>query len=163
MIDLKDQDGRIYKVKCIEVPFLTLVQEQPNLSKIQELFPSIPVGSLNMPNMEVGILLGQNSNFLLPTGGTGEHKVDGLRIRRTVLGEYGYVLDGYHPEIWRPAVTNVEAWSKAVGILLCHRWNLVGDTFTFLTRTFLPEVFLKKRTLMRRSSGLKLPFCSQLH
>ena len=46
--------------------------------------------------MEVGILLGQNANVLLPTGGTGEYKVDGLRIRRTVLGEYGYVLDGYH-------------------------------------------------------------------
>ena len=95
--------------------------------------------------MEVGILLGQNANVLLPTGGTDEHKVDGLRIRHTVLGEYSYVLDGYHPEIWRPTVTTVEAWSKAVGILLRHRWNPVGDTFTFLMRTFLPEVFLRNK------------------
>ena len=125
VINLKDRDGKKHKVKCIEVPFITSVQEQPNLSKIQELFPSIPVASLNRPNMEVGILLGPNANFLLPTGGTGEHKVNGLRIRRTVLGEYGYVLDSYHPEIWRPVVTNVKAWSKAVGILL-HRWRAMA-------------------------------------
>ena len=81
--------------------------------------------------MEVGVLLGQNANVLLLTGGTGEYRVDGLRIRCTVLGENGYVLDGYHPEIWRPTVTDSEAWSKAVGILLHHRWNPVGDTFTF--------------------------------
>ena len=92
-----------------------------------------------------GILLGQNANSLLPTGGTGEHKVDDLRIRHTILGEHGYVLDGYHPDIWRPAVTNAEAWRKVVGILLCHRWNPVGDTFTFLPRTFLPKVFLGKK------------------
>ena len=67
MIDLEDRGGKKHKVKCIEVLFITSVQEQPNLSKIHELFLSIPVGSLNRPNMELGILLGQNANFLLPT------------------------------------------------------------------------------------------------
>ena len=99
VIELKDWDGRVYKIKCIEVQFITSVQEQPNLNKIQQIFLSLPKGSLKRPNMEVGILLGQNANVLLPTGGTGEYKVDGLRIRRTVLGENGYMLDGYHPEI----------------------------------------------------------------
>ena len=56
--------------------------------------------------MEVGVLLGQNANPLLPTGGSGPYKVEGLRIRRTVLGEFGYVLDGYHPHIWSPTATN---------------------------------------------------------
>ena len=79
-VDLEDRDGKKHRVKCIEVQFITSVQEQPNLSKVHELFPSIPKGSLNRPNMEVGILLGQNANSLLPTGGTGEHKVDELRI-----------------------------------------------------------------------------------
>ena len=54
--------------------------------------------------MEVVILLGQNANSLLPTGGTGVHKVDDLRIQRTVLGRHGYVLEGYHPDIWRSEV-----------------------------------------------------------
>ena len=99
MIDLKDRDGRVYKIKCIEVPFITSVQEQPHLNKIQQLFPSLPKSSLKRPNMEVGILLGQNANVLLSTGGTGEYKVDGLRIQHMVLGENGYVLDGYHPKI----------------------------------------------------------------
>ena len=103
-VDLEDCNGRKYRVKCIEVPFITEVQDQPNLKKVYKLFPSIPKGSLKRPNMEVGILLGQNANTLLPTGGTGEHKVDHLRIRRTILGEHGYILEGYHPDIWRPEV-----------------------------------------------------------
>ena len=65
------------------------------------MFPSIPKGCLKKLNMEVGILLGQNANALLPTGGTGEHQFDHLRVQRTILGEYGYILEGYHPDIWR--------------------------------------------------------------
>ena len=56
--------------------------------------------------MEVGVLLGQNANSLLPTGGSGPHKVEGLRVRRTVLGKFGYIWDGYHPYIWTPDATN---------------------------------------------------------
>ena len=65
------------------------------------MFPSIPKGCLKRQNMEVGILLGQNANALLPTGGTGEHQIDHLRVWRTVLGEHGYVLEGYQPDIWK--------------------------------------------------------------
>ena len=68
MIELKDRDGKVYKVKCIEVPFITSVQEQPNLERIQHLFPGLPKGAFKRPNMEVGILLGQNANTLLTTG-----------------------------------------------------------------------------------------------
>ena len=88
-IDLEDRDGRKHKVKCIEVPFITEPQDQPNLNKVYELFPSIPRGCLNRPNMEVGILLGQNANSLLSTGGTGIFKVDDLRIQHMVLGRHG--------------------------------------------------------------------------
>ena len=56
--------------------------------------------------MEVGILLGQNANALLPTGGTGEHQIDHLRVWHTVLGEHGYVLEGYHPDMWRSEAGN---------------------------------------------------------
>ena len=51
--------------------------------------------------MEVGLLLGQNANILLPTGGDGDQRVDNLRVSRTLLGETGYVLTGYHPNIWK--------------------------------------------------------------
>ena len=33
-IDLEDWDGRKHKVQCIEVPFITEPQDQPNLSKV---------------------------------------------------------------------------------------------------------------------------------
>ena len=42
-------------------------------------------------------------------------------------------------------MTENEAWSKAVEILLHHRWNPVCYNLTFLTRQFLPEVFLKSK------------------
>ena len=74
---------------------------QPNLEKVYELFPSIPCGSLQCPNIEVGLLLGQNTNILLPTRGDGDQRVDNLRVRRTLLGELGYVLEGHHPDIWK--------------------------------------------------------------
>ena len=51
--------------------------------------------------MEVGLLLGQNANALLPTGGAGRDKVGNLRIRRTLLGKYGFLLEGWHADVWK--------------------------------------------------------------
>ena len=97
---LQDQHWVKHKVRCIKVPFITETQLQPSLNKVYKIFPSIPCSCLQCPNMEIGLLLGQNANILLPTGGTGEHRVNNLRIRRTLLGETGYVLEGHHPNIW---------------------------------------------------------------
>ena len=88
-------------MKCIKVPFITKTQIQPNLKKVYDLFLSIPRGCLQCHNMEVGLLLGQNTNILLPTRGNEEHRVDNLRAQRTLLGETGYVLEGQHPNIWK--------------------------------------------------------------
>ena len=98
---LRDRQGTKHKIKCIEVPFITETQIQPNLEKVYDLFPSIPRGCLRGPNMEVGLLPAKNANILLPTGGTGEHRVNNLRVWRTLLGEMGYVLEGHHPNIWK--------------------------------------------------------------
>ena len=84
-VELEDHQGKKYRINCIKVPFITKIQDLPNLKKIYEMFPSIPKGCLKKPNMEVGILLGQNANALLPTGGTGEHQIGHLRVRRTIF------------------------------------------------------------------------------
>ena len=100
-IDLVDCYGKKHRVRCIEVPFITEPQDKLDLSKVYELFPFLPRGCLDRPNTEVGLLLGQNANSLLPTGGTGKHKVGNLRVWKTLLGKYRFVLEGYHPKIWR--------------------------------------------------------------
>ena len=41
-VTLRDRQGKKYEIKCIEVPFITKTQIQPNLEKIYDLFPSIP-------------------------------------------------------------------------------------------------------------------------
>ena len=74
---------------------------QPNLEKVYELFLSIPRGSLRCPNVEVGLLLGQNAIILLPTGVDGDQRVYNLRVQQTLLRESGYVLEGHHPNIWK--------------------------------------------------------------
>ena len=51
--------------------------------------------------MEVGLLVGQNVNILLPTRGDRDQRVNDLRVWRTLLGETGYVLEGHHPNIWK--------------------------------------------------------------
>ena len=45
-VTLRDQQGKRYKIKCIEVPFITETPIQPNLEKVYDLFPSIPRGCL---------------------------------------------------------------------------------------------------------------------
>ena len=98
-IELKDREGNKHKVKCMEVGFITEPQQQPDYSKVYQMFPHIPHGCLERPDMEVGLLLGQNANALLPTGGEGPDSVGNLRVMRSTIGEYGYVLEGWHPDI----------------------------------------------------------------
>ena len=59
VIELKDREGKAYKIKCIEVPFITSVEKRPNLEKILHLFPSLPKDSFRRPIKEVGV--GQNA------------------------------------------------------------------------------------------------------
>ena len=81
------------------MPHIASVEERPDFEKVQKLFPSIPLGSLNRPDVPIGMLLGQNANALLPVRGLGKYRVKGLRIQQTILGEFSYVLDGFHPHI----------------------------------------------------------------
>ena len=73
MVTLKDQYGKSHRIKCIEVPHIASVEERPDFEKVQKLFPSIPLSSLNRPDVPIGMLLGQNANALLPVGGSGEY------------------------------------------------------------------------------------------
>ena len=62
-------------IHCIEVPYITDPQPQPDYKEVYNLFPQLPKGCFNRPEMEVGLLLGQNANVLLPTGGDNIYQV----------------------------------------------------------------------------------------
>ena len=71
------------------------------------MFTHLPMGSLQPPDVEVGLLIGQNATALLSTGGAGWNAVDNLRGRRTLLGEFGYVLEDSHPSLRFPGSSKV--------------------------------------------------------
>ena len=118
-IEFVDWNRTKHMIHCIQVDHITKVQEQPDLDMCYNLFPHLPKGSLNYPDMEVGLLLGQNANALLPTGGTGKNMVGNLRVRRTLLGKHGYVLEGWHSEIWKVKLlrTKVQSFRAKVNKL----------------------------------------------
>ena len=103
VVELTDRLGEKHEVSCMEVDYITEPQKQPDYTKVYEMFPHLPHGCLERPDMEVGLLLGQNATGLLPTGGADEDCVDNLRVRRSKLGEYGWVLEGRHPSLFFPS------------------------------------------------------------
>ena len=72
IIELTDRMGMKHRVRCIEVDFIIEPQGQPDYEEIYKLFPHLPKGCLQRPQAEVRLLLGQNVNILLPTGGAGQ-------------------------------------------------------------------------------------------
>ena len=98
-LELKDRYGEKHRINCIQVDYITEPQDQVDPNVLHRIFPHIPKGLLNYPAMEVGLLLSQNANTLPPTRQNGKNKAGNLRVRRTVLGKDGYVLEGWHLEI----------------------------------------------------------------
>ena len=88
------------------------------------MFTHLPMGCLQHPDMEVGLLIGQNATALLPTSGAGWNAVDNLRVGRTVLGEFGYVIEGSHPSLRVPGSSKV----STNAVRLSHSRILVKDS-----------------------------------
>ena len=120
VLELTDRFGKKHKVRCMQVDYITEPQKQPDYTKVYEMFPHLPHGCLERPDMEVGLLLGQNATGLLPTGGADEDCVDNLRVRRSKLGEYGWVLEGWHPDVWCPREKSSKTQSLKARINRLH-------------------------------------------
>ena len=120
VIELTDRSGVKHRVRCMEVDYVTDPQEQPDYTKVYQMFPHLPHGCLQRPEMEVGLLLGQNATGLLPTGGGGVDCVDNLRVRQSKLGEFGWVLEGWHPDVWCSSETSSKTQSLKARINRLH-------------------------------------------
>ena len=97
-LELLGNDGQTYRVQCMEVDHIMDAELVPDFSAAYRLFPHLPAGVLERPNLEIGLLLGQNAAELLPAGGDGVNRVDNLRLMTTPLGK-GWVLGGWHPQV----------------------------------------------------------------
>ena len=90
---MKDRSGTIFVIRMIGVKHICQAQELPNIDNIRAIFPWLPEGLIECPKMKIGILLGQNANVLLP-GCKEDVRFGNIRIRRSRLGDYGYIPDG---------------------------------------------------------------------
>ena len=88
-----------HKVQCIEVEHISEPKRQPNYRNIYKLFPALPPSCLERPNTKIGLLIGQNASILLPLSAV-EQRFNNIRIRCTILGQYGYVVEGHQEDIW---------------------------------------------------------------
>ena len=82
----------------MEVDHIMEAELVQQFSAAYQLFPHLPVGALDRPNQEIGLLLGQNAAQLLLKGGDRIDMVDHLRLLTTPLGK-GILLGGWHPSV----------------------------------------------------------------
>ena len=94
-----DRSGRTHVIRMIKVDHICDPQRLPNFENIQKRFPWLPPGCLERPKTSIGILLGQNGNMFFP-GSEEDARCGNMRVRRTILGDWGYVPDGYDKCMW---------------------------------------------------------------
>ena len=98
-VPMKDRSGRIYLVRMIEDEYICDPQQLPNFDNIWKKFSWLPPGSIKRPKTSIGILLGQNCNILFP-GSNEDARHGNMRVRRSLLGDWGYVPDGSDECMW---------------------------------------------------------------
>ena len=98
-VRMKDRSGNIFMIRMIGVRHICQSQELPNFDNILTRFPWLPEGSIERPRTKIGILLGQNANVLLP-GCEEDVRFGNIHIRKSRLGDYGYIPDGSNESLW---------------------------------------------------------------
>ena len=99
-VSMRDRSGRTHVIRIIEVDHICDLQRLPILEKNHKRFQWLPPGCLDRPKTPIGILLGQNANKLLP-GSDEDARSGNMRIRRSRLGDWGYVPDRSDECMWK--------------------------------------------------------------
>ena len=64
------------------------------------MFPWLPPSSIKRPKTSIGLLLGQNCNILFP-GSKIDARHGNIRVRRSLLGDWGYVPNRSDKCMWK--------------------------------------------------------------
>ena len=92
---LRDRTGKVHCLSLMGMDKITSNPGRVDVREAYELFPHVPSGALDRPVGEVGLLIGQDYPWLLPTGGADENCKGGLRVMDTKFSS-GFVLGGHH-------------------------------------------------------------------
>ena len=92
---LSNNDGLQVKLRLMGAKTISSKPVPIDVSFAYQYFPQVPHGSLERPNLDIGLLIGNDAAEFLPTGGEEAEgwRVGGLRCMRSSFGS-GYVLGG---------------------------------------------------------------------
>ena len=117
---LTSSNGLHVDLDLIGVDTITSKPQKVSVDLAYELFPQLPPGAVDRPELEVGVLVGQDGCMLHPVGGEAhnQERVGNLRLFRSGFGT-GYLLSGSHDGIASSGVNHAESaavWRTACAI-----------------------------------------------
>ena len=100
-LTLIDKEGGEHRVLAFEMEFITGLQNNQDVSRIQEIFPQVTAEQVRRSIGTVDLLMGIHYAQLHPTVKK-ENVVGNLRLLESKFGS-GWLLDGYHPLLQKPS------------------------------------------------------------
>ena len=101
LAELVDKSGKCWKIWGYGIDAI-MKAGTPNMMHLKKYFPHVPEAALQgMVEKEVDILIGLNMNHLMPAGGKGKNKHQGMRSKTSLFGS-GWVLGGCHGDLETP-------------------------------------------------------------
>ena len=98
LAELVDKSGKCWKIWGYGIDTI-MKAGTPNMSHLKKYFPHVPEEALKgLIDKEVDILVGLNMNHLMPAGGKGKNKHQGMRSKTSLFG-CGWVLGGCHSDL----------------------------------------------------------------
>ena len=140
--------GEAHTVKAVGIDDITDFPAQPNLKKLQHLFPKAPAALFDRPSGQVDILLGGNYCELQPAGGLERDgcQKEGLRLCESKFG-CCWVISGCHKALQGEAKLTNNAQLLTNAVVLEDPNSLIPDDSVsiHLTQTSrqkqIPEFF----------------------
>ena len=102
LAELVDKTGKYWKIWGYGIASI-MKAGRPDLTNLKKYFPHVPEAALKgMVDKEVDILIGLNMNHLIPEGGKGKNKHEGMKCKTSLFG-CGWVLGGCHGDLDTPS------------------------------------------------------------
>ena len=124
LAELVDKTGKCWKIWGYGIDAIKKAGV-PNLMHLRKYFPHVPDAALQgLIEKEVDILMGLNMNHLMPAGGKGKNKHQGMRSKTSLFGS-GWVLGGCHGDL----VASTSGLSHHAAVMRVAKIQVIPESF----------------------------------